>query len=130
MKTFMLAAALLTLESLLPRIASAADTPPGHYCNMGVFTATSLKRHQELVVELMSAMDGRRELPNGYAFKFSGRFAAAGEWLDGVRRCCPTLDYQVDFERQAGTAWLRVTGDAGAKEFIRNEFHQLVEKKI
>lgn len=124
MKKLAVAASMFALSSL-----GFAEPPRGHYCNLGVFTPETLKRHQDLVPQLAASVSETRELPNGYAFKFSGKFEAAGEWLDGVRRCCPTLDYQVEFQRQAGTAWLRVTGGAGAKEFIREEFRALFEKK-
>ena len=124
MKALAIAAGMFALSSL-----GFAEPPRGHYCNLGVFTPAGLQRHRDLVPQLAGAITERRELPNGYAFKFSGKFEAAGEWLDGTRRCCPTLDYQIEFTRQAGTAWLRVTGGAGAKEFIREEFRALMETK-
>jgi hypothetical protein len=99
--------------------------PSGHYCNLGVFTPVEWERHKSLVPKLAAATTDRLELADGYEFKFSGQFKEAGEWLDGVRRCCPTVRYQVEFETQTGPARLRVTGGAGAKEFIRAEFNQL-----
>jgi hypothetical protein len=128
MKTLTMIAAILALSSLLPGVAFA-DEPTGHYCNMGVFTASALKRHQELVPALVGKVSSWRELPNGYVFQFSGTFENAGEWLDGVRRCCPTLNYQVDFAPQGGNAQLRITGTNGAKEFIREEFDRIFVKK-
>jgi hypothetical protein len=99
--------------------------PTGHYCNLGAFTPAEAERHRALVPKLASSTTARVELADGYAFKFSGQFREAGEWLDGVRRCCPTVKYQLDFEPNAGVAWLRVTGTNGAKDFIREEFRPL-----
>ena len=80
MKKLALAASMLALSSL-----GFAEPPKGHYCNLGVFTPEALKRHRDLVPQLAGAVSETRELPNGYAFKFSGKFEGAGEWLDGVR---------------------------------------------
>jgi hypothetical protein len=116
-----------TALAALPPGASAG--PTGQYCNLGVFTPTEWQRHKALVPQLAAATTERQELEDGYLFRFSGQFKNAGEWLDGVRRCCPTIRYQVDFDPHAGMASLRVTGETGAKEFIREEFAALLGTK-
>jgi hypothetical protein len=100
-------------------------TPTGHYCNLGVFTPEEHAHLKSLVPKLVAATTTRKELPNGYAFEFSGQFKEAGEWLDSVRRCCPTVEYEVAFAPRGGPASMRITGGAGAKEFIREEFAPL-----
>src|SRR5580704_13431349 len=65
--------------------AAASASLGGHYCNMGFFTPETLARHKALTVKLATAITGVEELPNGYAFAFSGQVREAGEWLDGVR---------------------------------------------
>jgi hypothetical protein len=105
-----------------------ANAPAGHYCNLGAFTPAEHARHKELVPLLAASIRERRELPDGYALSFSGQFKEAGEFVDGARRCCPTLHYQLDFEPQGGPVWLRITGGAGAKDFIREEFRQILSK--
>src|SRR5262249_46730143 len=109
-----------------PAAAPAQDTAPsGHYCNLGVFTRDEHERHRALVGKFQAAVTATRELASGYSFEFGGQFKEAGEWLDGVRRCCPTVDYHVDFASRGGPAVLRITGGDGAKEFIREEFKPL-----
>ena len=100
--------------------------PSTHYCNLGFFTPAGLTRHKALVEKLAAAVTQSDELENGYLFKFSGQFREAGEWLDGVRGCCPTIEYTVTFAPQSGPVTLRISGGAGAKEFIREEFSKII----
>src|SRR5215471_11598575 len=109
--------------------ASSAPTAEGHFCNLGVFTPAEWERHKTLVPKLAAATTGRVELGDGYEFVFSGQFKEAGEWLDGVRRCCPTVRYDLAFEPRGGVAKMRITGATGAKDFIRAEFDPLFPKE-
>ncbi|HKB08957.1 MAG TPA: hypothetical protein VKF61_11810 [Candidatus Polarisedimenticolia bacterium] len=106
--------------------AAQAGAPTTHYCNMGFFTPEGLARHKALVEKIAAAVTESDELENGYLFKFSGQFREAGEWLDGARGCCPTVEYTLTFATQSGPATLRITGGPGAKEFIREEFARIV----
>jgi hypothetical protein len=110
---------------LAPAPIQGGDSPR-HYCNLGFFTPEGLTRHKALVEKLAAAVTESDELENGYLFKFSGQFREAGEWLDGVRGCCPTIEYTVTFAAQSGPATLRLSGGAGAKEFIREEFSKII----
>lgn len=133
--TGLLGLSLLGLGCRSESVALAAPAPvasvgpSGHYCNLGVFAAGEWQRHKSLVPQLAASITGRQELEDGYLLRFSGQFKNAGEWLDGVRRCCPTIRYQVGFEPQAGMASLRITGERGAKEFIREEFAAILGTK-
>ncbi len=104
---------------------AAAPSPSGHYCNLAVFTPEEKARHHDIVEKFRTAVGEHHELANGYAFDFPGTFKEAGEWADGVRRCCPTVEVALDFSPRSGPAVLRVTGDGAAKEFIREEFKAL-----
>jgi hypothetical protein len=110
---------------LAPAPVQGGDSPR-HYCNLGFFTPEGLTRHKALVEKLAAAVTESDELENGYLFKFSGQFREAGEWLDGARGCCPTIEYTATFAAQSGPATLRITGGAGAKEFIREEFSKII----
>src|SRR5262245_22034876 len=107
--------------------AHAGDAPKGHYCNLGVFTREEHERHRMLVGKAHAAVSASHELANGYSFDFDGQFKEAGELIDGVRRCCPTVDYHLEFTARGGPAMLRITGGDGAKEFIREEFKPLIK---
>jgi hypothetical protein len=105
------------------------SVPTGHYCNMGFFTKEALARHEELIPKIVAAVTDREEIPDGFVFKLSGQFREAGEWLDGVRGCCPTVEYAITFTPRSGPATLRISGSAGAKEFIREEFRPILHPK-
>ncbi|HEX4825349.1 MAG TPA: hypothetical protein VFV19_13680 [Candidatus Polarisedimenticolaceae bacterium] len=123
------AGTLSTARSPEHAAQAGRSAPSGHYCNMGFFTPEALTRHQVLVQKIAAAVTESEELENGYLFKFSGQFREAGEWLDGVRGCCPTLEYSVAFAPQSGPVTMRISGGAGAKEFIREEFSKIIQKK-
>lgn len=64
----------------------------------------------------------RKELVNGFSFKFS----ATDEILDKLndfikteRMCCDFFTFQITVEDQ--TALLNITGPSGVKEFLREE---------
>jgi len=115
-----------TPEHTAPNGPVQVGARSGHYCNMGFFTPEGLARHNALVEKIAAGVTESEELENGYLFKFSGHFREAGEWLDGVRGCCPTLDYTMTFAAQDGPATLRIWGGPGAKEFIREEFSRII----
>jgi hypothetical protein len=128
-------AALSLARSSEPGAPAAADAPvqagvpQGHYCNLGFFTPEGAIRHKALVEKLVAAVTESEELEDGYLIKFSGQFREAGEWLDGVRGCCPTIEYTVAFTPQSGPVTLRIFGGPGAKEFIREEFREIIHEK-
>src|ERR1051326_8713810 len=96
-----------------PAAEAAPPTPSvsaaGHYCDLSVFTKEEHARHRDLVAKFKAVVRSTHELANGYAFEFPGTFKEAGEWLDGTRRCCPTIQLAMDFSPHTGTATLRAT---------------------
>jgi hypothetical protein len=42
-------------------------------------------------------------------------------WVDGERRCCPFLRFEIDKEPLEGPLWLRLTGAPGVKDFLQAE---------
>jgi hypothetical protein len=125
-----LAALTATLLGAVAAAAMAAppETPPppaGHYCNMGYFTPETLARHKVLVPRVAAAVTQVRPLPDGYEYTLKGSLPELGEFLDGTRGCCPTVEYAVTFRPHRGTISLRITGGPGAKAFIREEFNAI-----
>jgi hypothetical protein len=96
---------------------------------MGFFTPEGLARHKVLVPKLAAAVTEVRELGNGYAYTIAGSMRELGEFLDGARGCCPTVEYEVTFPPHSATITLRITGGPGAKEFIREEFDAISHGK-
>ena len=115
---------------------AVADPPPpptkvvGHYCHVKALTQAEWKHlEKDLVPRLVAATFARDELPDGFAFRVHGTFKELGEWLDVVRRCCPSLTYQLDLTPELGDVTLRIVGNNDAKTFIREEFKVLLAAK-
>ena len=92
-------------------------------CDMTALTKSERAHHQRLARTLLVAVEERRELSNGYAFRLPPRtLMSAAEWISRERRCCPFFTFELEVPRDAGPLWLRVTGSEGVKAFIRAEF--------
>jgi hypothetical protein len=94
-------------------------TQPALVCNMDALTPAERQRSQELRRELRFVE--REELPDGYAFRCGtdGSLARLGEWIALERKCCPFFRFQLEVDGDTGPVWLRLTGPAGVKEFLR-----------
>jgi hypothetical protein len=92
-------------------------------CVPGAIPADERAAHFALAAELFDAgLQERRELADGYAFRF------APERLDGVmrfvaneRRCCPFLEFGITVSPADGPVWLRLTGPEGTRAFLKAE---------
>lgn len=78
-------------------------------------------RLDSLREELFAGADERRELKDGYAFRFPGE----GDWgvkladfITSERQCCPFFRFELTFEPDLGPIWLNLTGPNGVKDFI------------
>jgi hypothetical protein len=79
-------------------------------------------REAALHAQFRSAIMETEELREGYAFRLPGD----GEWIRLIaevivaeRECCPFLTFEVFALPDKGPVKVRVTGPAGAKEFVR-----------
>ena len=93
-------------------------------CNLKALTSAERKQHEQLTVMLFTSTVERRELPDGYAFRFPAAISMSklAQWVDNERKCCPFFDFQLEQGREQGALWMRLTGRAGVKQFIREEF--------
>jgi len=69
-----------------------------------------------------------RELSNGYEFRFTDEsdvLRRLAEFVSLEKLCCPFLRFEIEVEAESGPVWLRLTGRAGVKEFIREEISGL-----
>lgn len=63
----------------------------------------------------------RRELADGFAFRFAGDpelVAALMEFIDGERRCCPFLAFGLELAADHGPVWLAIRGPVGTKPLV------------
>jgi hypothetical protein len=71
-----------------------------------------------------------KELPDGYAFQFSGTAETIGPLLDFIvteRECCPFFTIELLFAPGLGPVWLHLRGSEAVKRFVQQEF---MEKSI
>lgn len=95
-------------------------------CNAFALSPEVRKRHfEELGPALLKLKKSTRELPDGYEFELPANnktYQLLTEWAFQERLCCPFFDIDLRFDRENGPLWLRLTGRAGTKEFIKEEF--------
>jgi hypothetical protein len=80
------------------------------------------QREATLLAHFRSAVIETEELPNGYAFRVPGDgkwFAITAEMIVAERECCPFLAFELVAQPNMGPVTVRVTGPAGAKEFLK-----------
>jgi len=94
-------------------------------CNVAGISAERRPRYMALAKKLAGAKEEVRELPDGYAFRYSvdaSTLQELAEFITYERLCCPFFDLEMAVEREGGPVWLRLRGREGVKEFIRAEF--------
>ena len=112
-----LATAVLTLS-----LSGRAETP--FACNLKAINVEQRKQYDRLSKALFGAVEERRELQDGFAFRLANSVSLpdAAAWADLESKCCPFFDFQLERGREQGALWLRLTGRPGVKQFIRDEF--------
>ena len=80
------------------------------------------KRKATIIAQFNSAVIATEELPDGYAFQLSGDKKGIGvvaELIVAERECCPFLTFVLTAQPNIGPVSVRVTGPAGAKDFLK-----------
>ena len=80
------------------------------------------EREATLLAQFRSAVIETEELRDGYAFRVPGdgkSIAIVAEMIVAERECCPFLAFEVAALPNMGPVIVRVTGPAGAKEFLK-----------
>ncbi|MDQ3016761.1 MAG: hypothetical protein M3R25_08625 [Bacteroidota bacterium] len=84
-----------------------------------------LRQRKELVLaSLKEKMLDRKELKNGYAFKYAGNDETLDELISFIkseRECCGFFIFNLSISGDKSEAWLEMTGVDGAKDFITEE---------
>ena len=82
------------------------------------------KRKETVLASLKAQILEKKEVPNGYSFKFKGTDAIVDELAEFVkseRSCCSFFVFTLSFSGDNSEAWLTLTGPEGAKEMISEE---------
>ena len=91
-------------------------------CDRTAIAPEARDRWQTVINNLYSLVEDITELPDGYALRLPGGddvLTLAVEHIAFERLCCPFLRFTLEVEPNHGPTWLRLTGDAEAKEFLR-----------
>ena len=83
------------------------------------------ERGEEISTNILSEVQQRIELEDGYEFLFPGTDASAAKLLQFVtseRDCCRFFTFELIFEPNLGPIKLRLRGPEGTKGFIENSF--------
>jgi hypothetical protein len=88
-------------------------------------TTEELRKRKETVLEsLKRQILEKKELKDGYAFKFSGTDKTADELVEFIkseRSCCNFFVFTLSFSGDGKETWLSLTGPEGAKDMISQE---------
>jgi len=82
------------------------------------------KRKATVLKSLRKQIMEKKELPNGYAYKFIGNDKMIDELTDFAkteRHCCDFFTFNIAITGDSTFLWLQITGPKEAKEFIITE---------
>src|ERR1700692_1934000 len=94
-------------------------------CNIHAMSEAERRRYDLLRGKLEQGVDRVDELENGYVLRLrSGALSLdeMGEWIEYEQKSFPFFCLGLECGVPRGPIALRVTGEPGAKEFIRMEF--------
>ena len=94
-------------------------------CVITALTPEQRAREGVLVEEHFATIQETRERKDGYSFRYPADpalFARMAELVSLEHRCCPFLDFQLEWAGGDAAPWLHVTGSAEAKELVRDTF--------
>jgi hypothetical protein len=87
-------------------------------------TSAELQKRRESVLSLLKSKAlEKKELPDGYSFKFENTdemIDALTDFVKSERQCCDFFNFAINI-RNDGTLWFDLTGPKGAKEMISSE---------
>jgi hypothetical protein len=82
------------------------------------------QRKATVIASLKKKIMEKKELKNGFSYKFRGSDTIIDELASFVkteRLCCDFFDFTLSVKGDASVAWLIITGPKGTKDFIATE---------
>lgn len=82
------------------------------------------QRKATVVASLKKQILEKKELTNGYSYKFKGSDKVLTELSTFIKTeglCCDFFDFGLTVKGDGSSAWLTITGPEGAKNFIKSE---------
>ncbi|HZR80961.1 MAG TPA: hypothetical protein VFD92_07680 [Candidatus Binatia bacterium] len=90
------------------------------FCRLDALDPGERARHAELLASLRAAVDEVSERGDGFRFRLRAdpeAFARVAEWVGLERRCCPFLDFALEW-RAGAAPHLDLMGEPAAKAFL------------
>jgi hypothetical protein len=102
---------------------TGTQATPAIACDLAAIAAEERDAHIARAATLMfDASEERRELPDGYAWRFAAdQYGELVAYIANERRCCPFFTFTLEVTPAGGPIWLRLTGDDAVKAFLRAE---------
>ena len=94
-------------------------------CDMTALDAMQRERQQILMRHFRASVQETLGLGEGYAFRLqpdAETILRAAEFITIERLCCPFLSFELEVGPAENQVWLRLSGPAGTKQFIEEEF--------
>lgn len=82
------------------------------------------KRKETVLASLKNQVLEKKELPEGYAYKFTGTDGMIDELTEFIkteRACCDFFIFNISISGDQNEAWLEIKGRKGTKDFIESE---------
>ncbi len=82
------------------------------------------QRKATVIQSLKNQLLEKKELKNGFAYKFSGSdniVAELNDFIKTERECCDFFVFNLSVKEDKSEAWLQITGPKGVKEFMQSE---------
>ena len=102
-------------------------------CDFTAIDREHRAQHIATTQQLFGLVEEVHELPNGYALRLpsdSNTFLQAARFTAHERECCPFFHFELALDPEGGPFWLRLTGRAGVKQFLRDELGHNLDKPI
>jgi hypothetical protein len=94
-------------------------------CVLSALTPAQREREGVLLEEHLTSVREVKERDDGYSFRYDPEVSLFGRMAELValeHRCCPFLEFQLQWGRATSDPWLHVRGGARVKDFVRETF--------
>jgi hypothetical protein len=101
----------------------AADEPP-IACKLGALSPAEREHHAALLQQLGAMTEKTSETADGYVLHLrrdAAGFLKVAEWITLERRCCPFLNFDLQWNAADDAPALQLGGRKGVKEFLAAE---------
>jgi hypothetical protein len=98
------------------------------FCNLGALSVNERSQHEQLSRRIARAVRTIRELESGYECDLDASdltLIDLATWAELERRCCPFIDFGLEWFAERHMLTLRLSGGDGIKAFLRAEISAL-----